>query len=161
MRVFVAGASGAIGTRLVPQLVSAGHQVIGTARSREKAAGLKALGAEPVALDLLDREAVHRAILEAQPDAIVHQATALTGVTFGRNMDRAFAQTNRLRTEGTDALLAAAREAGVDRVVAQSFASMRHAREGGMVKTEAIRSTRRRCGEPRRAARQCAISTRP
>jgi 2-alkyl-3-oxoalkanoate reductase len=136
MRVFVAGASGAIGTRLVPQLVSAGHQVIGTARSREKAAGLKALGAEPVALDLLDREAVHRAILEAQPDAIVHQATALTGVTFGRNMDRAFAQTNRLRTEGTDALLAAAREAGVDRVVAQSFASMRHAREGGMVKTE-------------------------
>jgi 2-alkyl-3-oxoalkanoate reductase len=136
MRVFVAGASGAIGTRLVPQLVSAGHQVIGTARSREKAAGLKALGAEPVALDLLDREAVHRAILEAQPDAIVHQATALTGVTFGRNMDRAFAQTNRLRTEGTDALLAAAREAGVDRVVTQSFASMRHAREGGMVKTE-------------------------
>ena len=136
MRVFVVGASGAIGTRLVPQLVSAGHEVIGTARSREKAAALEALGAEPVALDLLDQEAVRRAVLEAHPDAIVHEATALTDVKFGRNMDRAFAQTNRLRTEGTDSLLAAAREAGVERVVGQSFASMRHAREGGMVKTE-------------------------
>jgi nucleoside-diphosphate-sugar epimerase len=136
MRVFVAGASGAIGSRLVPQLIDAGHQVIGTARSREKAAGLKALGAEPLAVDLLDRAAVRKAVLEAHPDAIVHEATALTGLKFGRNMDRAFAQTNRLRTEGTDSLLAAAREAGVDRVVAQSFASMRHARDGGMVKTE-------------------------
>jgi nucleoside-diphosphate-sugar epimerase len=136
MRVFVAGASGAIGTRLVPQLVNAGHHVTGTARSRAKAAGLKALGAEPLALDLLDRAAVRKAVLEAHPDAILHEATALTGLKFGRNMDRAFAQTNRLRTEGTDSLLAAAREAGVNRVVAQSFASMRHAREGGMVKTE-------------------------
>jgi 2-alkyl-3-oxoalkanoate reductase len=136
MRVFVAGASGAIGTRLVPRLVSAGHQVIGTARSHQKTERLKALGAEPVTLDLLDREAVRGAVLEAKPDAIIHEATALTGVTFGRNMDRAFVQTNRLRTEGTDALLAAAREAGVERVVAQSFASMRHAREGGMVKSE-------------------------
>jgi 2-alkyl-3-oxoalkanoate reductase len=136
MRVFVAGASGAIGTRLVTQLVNAGHEVVGTARSREKAAGLTALGAEAVALDLLDRNAVRKTVLEAHPDAIVHEATALTGVKFGRNMDSAFAQTNRLRTEGTDSLLTAAREAGVDRVVAQSFASMRHAREGGMVKTE-------------------------
>jgi 2-alkyl-3-oxoalkanoate reductase len=136
MRVFVAGASGAIGTRLVTQLVNAGHEVVGTARSREKAAGLTALGAEALALDLLDRKAVRKTVLEAHPDAIVHEATALTGVKFGRNMDRAFAQTNRLRTEGTDSLLTAAREAGVDRVVAQSFASMRHAREGGMVKTE-------------------------
>jgi len=136
MRVFVAGASGAIGTRLVPQLVDQGHQVIGTSRSAEKAEHLRALGAEPVALDLLDRAAVRRVVLEAGPDAIVHQATALAELAFSRNFDRTFAQTNRLRTEGTDALLAAASEAGVDRFVAQSFASFRTARDGGPVKTE-------------------------
>jgi nucleoside-diphosphate-sugar epimerase len=136
MRVFVAGASGAIGTRLVPQLVDRGHQVIGTSRSPEKAEHIRALGAEPVALDLLDRAAVRGAVLDAAPDAIVHQATALAELTFSRNFDRTFAKTNRLRTEGTDALLAAAGEAGVDRFVAQSFASYRTAREGGPVKTE-------------------------
>ena len=136
MRVFVAGASGAIGTRLVPQLVERGHEVIGTSRSADKAELLRALGAEPVALDLLDRAAVRRVVLEAGPDAIVHQATALAELTFSRNFDRTFAQTNRLRTEGTDALLAAAGEAGVDRFVAQSFASFRTARDGGPVKTE-------------------------
>jgi nucleoside-diphosphate-sugar epimerase len=136
MRVFVAGASGAIGTRLVPQLVDRGHEVIGASRSAEKAEDIRALGAEPVALDLLDRAAVRRAVLEAAPDAIVHQATSLAEVTFSRNFDRTFANTNRLRTEGTDALLAAAREARVDRFVAQSFASYRNAREGGPVKTE-------------------------
>ena len=97
---------------------------------------MRALGAEPVALDLLDARAVRKAVLEAAPDAIVHQATALADVRFSRNFDRSFAQTNRLRTEGTDALLAAAREAGVRRFVAQSFASVRYAREGGPVKTE-------------------------
>jgi 2-alkyl-3-oxoalkanoate reductase len=136
MRVFVAGASGAIGTRLVPQLVDRGHEVIGTSRSAQKAEQLQALGAEPVALDLLDRAAVRRAVLEAAPDAIVHQATALADLTFSRNFDRTFATTNRLRTEGTNTLLAAAREAGVDRFVAQSFASYRTAREGAPVKTE-------------------------
>jgi nucleoside-diphosphate-sugar epimerase len=136
MRVFVAGASGAIGTRLVPQLIDAGHEVIGTFRSPGSAERLRALGAEPVALDLLDARAVRKAVLEAEPVAIVHQATALTGVRFSRNLDRSFVQTNRLRTEGTDALLAAARDAGVHRFVAQSFASMRYAREGGPVKTE-------------------------
>ena len=136
MRVFVAGATGAIGTRLVPQLVDRGHEVIGTSTSTEKAEYIRALGAEPVALDLLDGAAVRRTVLEAAPDAIVHQATALADATFSRNFDRTFAQTNRLRTEGTDALLAAAREAGVDRFVAQSFASFRSAREGGPVKTE-------------------------
>ncbi|HEV3377163.1 MAG TPA: NAD-dependent epimerase/dehydratase family protein [Thermoleophilaceae bacterium] len=108
MRVFVAGASGAIGTRLVPQLVDRGHEVIGTSRTPEKAEHIRALGAEPVALDLLDRAAVRRAVLEAELDAIVHQATALADLTFSRNFDRVFAKTNRLRTEGTDALLAAA-----------------------------------------------------
>jgi nucleoside-diphosphate-sugar epimerase len=137
MRVFVAGASGAIGTRLVPQLVEGGHEVIGSSRSPEKAEQLRALGAEPVALDLLDPAAVRRVVLEAAPDAIAHQATALADLNFSRNFDRTFAQTNRLRTGGTDALLAAAREAGVERFVAQSYASSRSAREGAWVKAEA------------------------
>jgi nucleoside-diphosphate-sugar epimerase len=136
MRVFVAGASGAIGTRLVPQLIQAGHEVIGTGRSPEKAPRLKALGAEPVALDLLDREAVIKAVVASKPDAIVHEATALADGGFSRKLDKTFAQTNRLRTQGADALLAAAREAGVHRFVAQSFAPYRYAREGGMVRTE-------------------------
>jgi 2-alkyl-3-oxoalkanoate reductase len=136
MRVFVAGASGAIGTRLVPQLVERGYEVIGTSRSPGNAERLRALGAQPIVLDLLDAGAVRTAILEAVPDAIVHQATALAGVRFSRNLDRSFAETNRLRIEGTDALLAAASEAGVKRFVAQSFASMRYARVGGPIKTE-------------------------
>ncbi len=136
MRVFVAGASGAIGTRLVPQLIEGGHEVIGTYRSPGNADHLQALGATPVALDLLDASAVRRAVLAAEPEAIVHQATALADARFTRNLDRTFAQTNRLRTEGTDNLLAVAREAGISRFVAQSFASMRNAREGGPVKTE-------------------------
>jgi 2-alkyl-3-oxoalkanoate reductase len=136
MRVFIAGASGAIGTRLVPQLVERGHEVVGTYRTPGKDDVLRALGAEPVALDLLDREAVLAAVRAAAPDAIVHEATALAGQTFSRNFDRTFAATNRLRQEGTDALLAAAWDVGVRRVVAQSFASYRYAREGGPVKTE-------------------------
>jgi nucleoside-diphosphate-sugar epimerase len=136
MRVFVAGASGAIGTRLVPQLIDQGHEVIGTFRSPGHGQRVRALGAEPVALDLLDPAAVRRAVLAARPDAIIHQATALADMRFGRSLDRSFGPTNRLRTEGTDALLAAAREAGVTRFVAQSFASYRYAREGGPVKTE-------------------------
>ena len=136
MRVFVLGASGAIGTRLVPQLIDRGHKVIGTCRSPDKADALRAVGAEPVVLDALDARAVREAIATAEPDAIVHQATALSGVQFSRNLDRSFAQTNRLRREGTDALLAAAREAGVERLVAQSFANLRYARVGGPVKNE-------------------------
>jgi nucleoside-diphosphate-sugar epimerase len=136
MRVFVAGASGAIGTRLVPQLIERGHDVIGTYRSPESKERLRALGALPVMLDLLDPQAVRKAVLETKPDAIVHEATALANVRFVRNFDRSFDTTNRLRTEGTDALLAAAREAGVSRFVAQSFASMRYARDGGPVKSE-------------------------
>jgi nucleoside-diphosphate-sugar epimerase len=137
MRVFVAGATGAIGARLVPQLIDRGHEVIGTFKSSpEKAEHLRSLGAEAIALDLLDAPAVRRAVLDAAPAAIVHEATALAGGGFSRKLDRTFAQTNPLRTEGTDALLAAAREAGVRRFVAQSFAPYRYAREGGMVKTE-------------------------
>jgi 2-alkyl-3-oxoalkanoate reductase len=137
MRVFVAGASGAIGSRLVPQLVERGHEVVGTSRSAEKADGLRTRGAEPVVLDLLEPPAVRAAVAAARPDAIVHQATALAGLTDFKHFDRSFALTNRLRTEGTDALLAAAREADVGRFVAQSFAGWPYAREGGPVKTEA------------------------
>jgi nucleoside-diphosphate-sugar epimerase len=136
MRVFVAGASGAIGTRLVPQLVDRGHEVIGTFRSPGHAARVQALGAQPVALDLLDPGAVRQAVREAEPEAIAHEATALADLSDFKHFDRSFHQTNRLRTEGTDALLAAAREAGVRRFVAQSYASARYVREGGPVKSE-------------------------
>ena len=136
MRVFVAGASGAIGSRLVPRLVERGHEVVGSSRSPEKSDRLAALGAEPIVLDLLDPAAVRKAVAAARPEAIIHQATALSGLSDLKNPDRSFAQTNRLRTEGTDALLAAAREVGVGRFVAQSFAGWPYAREGGPVKTE-------------------------
>jgi 2-alkyl-3-oxoalkanoate reductase len=136
MRVFVAGATGAMGTRLVPQLVQRGHDVVGTCRSPEKADRLSAQGAEPVVLDLLDAGAAREAVLAARPDAIVHQATALSGLSDFKHFDRSFAPTNRLRTEGTDALLDAAGEAGVRRFVAQSFTGWPYAREGGPVKTE-------------------------
>jgi len=136
MRVMVVGASGAIGTRLLPQLTGRGHEVIGTFRSPGKAERVRALGAQPVALDLLDPGAAARAVLETGPEVIIHQATALASMRFSRSLDRSFAPTNRLRTEGTDALLAAARQAGVRRFIAQSFAPYRYIREGGMVKTE-------------------------
>jgi 2-alkyl-3-oxoalkanoate reductase len=137
MRVFVVGASGAIGRRLVPQLIERGHEVIGSARSPDKAERLRRLGSESLVLDALDARAVREAVAAARPDAIVHQATALTGLTDLKHFDRSFAQTNRLRTEGTDNLLAAARETGVRRFVAQSFATYgRYAREGGPVKSE-------------------------
>jgi 2-alkyl-3-oxoalkanoate reductase len=136
MRVFVAGATGAIGTRLVPQLVQRGHDVIGTSRSPEKAAQLREQGADAAVVDLLDPPAVREAVRGAGPDAIVHQATALTGLSDFKHFDRSFALTNRLRTEGTDALLDAAREAGVGRFVAQSFAGWPYARDNGAVKSE-------------------------
>jgi nucleoside-diphosphate-sugar epimerase len=136
MRVFVVGASGAIGQRLVPQLIAAGHEVVGTSTSAAGAKRVRALGAKPVVLDLLDAHAVRKSVVGAQPHAIVHEATALADAKFARNFDKTFAVTNRLRTDGTDALLAAAREAGVQRFVAQSFASLRYLREGGAVKTE-------------------------
>ncbi len=136
MRVLVVGASGAIGSRLVPQLADRGHEVIASSRSAGKAERLRALGAEPIVLDVLDATAVRAAVAAAQPEAIVYQATALADSGFSRRLDRTFAQTNRLRTEGTDILLAAAREAGVRRFVAQSFAPYRYLRAGGPVKTE-------------------------
>ncbi len=109
MRVFVAGASGVIGRRLVPQLIERGHEVIGSSRSPSKAKRLRALGAEPIVLDILDTKATRQAVAATRPDAIIYQATALADLSDFKHFDRSFAQTNRLRTEGTDILLAAAR----------------------------------------------------
>jgi len=117
-------------------LIERGHEVLGTFKSAGKGERLRALGAEPIELDLLDTVDVLRAVLESAPEAIVHEATGLTGLHDFKHFDRSFAVTNRLRTEGTDALLAAARDAGVRRFVAQSYASPRYERTGGMVKTE-------------------------
>ena len=136
MRVLVVGASGVIGAHLVPQLRQRGHQVIGTCRSPGKAGRLRALGAEPVVLDVLDAGAIRAAVSAVQPDAVIYQATALAGVSDFKHFDASFAATNRLRTEGIDNLLAAARTAGVARVVAQSYACHRYARDDGPVKTE-------------------------
>jgi nucleoside-diphosphate-sugar epimerase len=137
MRVFLTGASGAIGRRLVPRLIDEGHEVIGAYNSPASAALLRTLGAKPVRLDLLDAGAVRNAVLENKVEAIIHEATALSAVKFGRNMDEVLAKTNELRTRGTDVLVAAAREAGVRRFVAQSVAGFgRYARVGGPIKTE-------------------------
>src|ERR1700733_10652205 len=127
MRILVVGASGVIGARLVPQLTERGHQVTGTSRSAAKAGYLRSLGAEPAVLDALDGAAVRATVAAARPDAIIYQATDLSAISFSRNMDRAFGPTNRLRTTGTDNLLAAAREAGVPRFITQSFSPFRYA----------------------------------
>jgi 2-alkyl-3-oxoalkanoate reductase len=136
MRIFIAGGSGALGRRLVPILVEAGHDVVATTRSPDKTDRLRASGAEPVILDALDRDAVVRAVIAAKPDVIVDELTALSGPTDLRRFDRTFAATNRLRTEGTDHLLAAARAAGVGRLLAQSYTGWPNPRTGGPVKTE-------------------------
>ncbi|MGI5171698.1 NAD-dependent epimerase/dehydratase family protein [Spirillospora sp. CA-253888] len=140
MRVFVAGGSGVLGRRLVPQLVERGHQVTATTTSAAKAGRLERMGAEAVVMDGLDAGAVGEAVARARPDAIVHQMTAISVAHAGKpdmkHMDRWFAGTNRLRTEGTDHLLAAAEAAGVTNVVAQGYAAWNGVRTGGWVKTE-------------------------
>jgi 2-alkyl-3-oxoalkanoate reductase len=136
MRIFVAGATGVLGRRLLPLLVGGGHQVTAMTRTAGKAAGLRQAGAEPVVADALDRDAVAAAVVAARPEVVVHQLTDLAGTTSFRRFDREFAATNRLRTEGTDHLVAAARSAGARRLVAQSFAGWPFARVGGPVKTE-------------------------
>src|SRR3712207_2946023 len=135
MRVFVAGATGAIGKQLVARLVEAGHEVHGMTRSESKQAMLHELGAVPVVADAFDTDQVAEAVGRANPDVIVHQLTAIGAVDM-RHFDRDFAQTNRLRTEGTDHLLSAGRAVGVQRFVAQSAVYGFYARTGGAVKTE-------------------------
>ena len=134
MNILVAGATGALGAQLVPRLVAAGHDVTGMTRGSQD--DVRRLGARPVVADALDADAVGRAVGEVRPDVIVHQLTALSGSLDLRHFERTFAQTNRLRIEGTDNLLAAARAAGVQRFVAQSYAGWPYARSGGPVKTE-------------------------
>ena len=136
MKVFVAGAAGAIGRRLVPQLLSAGHQVVATTRDPGKLGGLRALGATAVVMDGLDATAVGAAVGAAEPDVIVHQMTALAGMGNPRRFDTQFATTNALRTTGTDHLLAAAAATGVRRFVAQSYTGWPNSRSGPPVQSE-------------------------
>ena len=140
MRVFVAGGTGVLGRRLVPQLVARGHQVTATTTSAAKLGLVEQLGAEAVVMDGLDAMSVGEAVAAARPDAIVHQMTGISVAHAGkpdmRHMDRWFTTTNRLRTEGTDHLLAAAEATGGSTFVAQSFGSFNGIREGGWVKTE-------------------------
>jgi nucleoside-diphosphate-sugar epimerase len=135
MKIFIAGASGAIGSHLVAQLVARGHAVVGTTRSTAKISGLRALGAEPVILDALDPDSVADVVEKAEPEVIVHQLSALSGPMKMRNVKRMVAATNRLRTEGTDHLLAAGRAVGVRTFVAQSNYALLE-RTGGPVADE-------------------------
>ena len=131
MRVFVAGASGAVGARLVPQLLGRGHEVVASTRSREKADGLRTLGAEAVVMDGLDAASVGEALARAEPEVVVHEMTALAGFADLKHFDTGFAVTNELRTRGTDNLLAAADAVGARRFVAQSFTGWPNERTGG------------------------------
>jgi len=136
MKVFVAGATGALGRQLVPQLVAAGHEVTGMTRSASKQDLARSLGARPAVADALNPDQVASAVAEAEPEVIVHELTAIPGIRNPRRFGSAFAQTNRLRTEGTDHLLAAARAVGARRFLVQSFAGWPFARIGGPVKSE-------------------------
>jgi 2-alkyl-3-oxoalkanoate reductase len=142
MRIFVAGATGALGRQLVPQLVARGHEVVGMTRSASKQDLVRSLGARPVVADALDPDAVAQAVASAAPEVIVHQLTALSGKMSAKDMRHperspATIMTNRLRTEGTDHLLAAGRAVGARRFVAQSFGAFRYTRTGGPAQTEA------------------------
>jgi len=136
MRVFVTGATGALGRHLVPGLVAAGHEVTATTRTPGKTGQLRQAGAVPVVLDGLDREAVIEAVLAAAPEVIMHQMTALSAMRSLRNPDKLFAVTNELRTRGTDNLLAAAERAGTRRVIAQGYAGAGPDRRSGGLKSE-------------------------
>jgi nucleoside-diphosphate-sugar epimerase len=136
VRVFLAGGSGVVATRLIPALAAAGHQVTALTRSPDKADSVRAAGAEPAVADALDPDALAAAVHAARPEAVIHQLTAIPQRINPRKMARDFELTNRLRIEGTDNLLAAAKAAGARRFLAQSFAGWPYAREGGPVKTE-------------------------
>jgi nucleoside-diphosphate-sugar epimerase len=136
MKVFVAGATGALGKQLVPMLVQNGHDVTGMTRTSAKQELIRELGAQPVVADALDPEAVAQAVAEAEPEVVIHQLTAIDAGSLSRSLDKSFALTNRLRTEGTDHLLAAAKAAGAQRFIAQSFAGWPFERTGGPIKTE-------------------------
>jgi len=136
MRVFVAGATGAVGRELVPALISAGHTVAGLTRSADKAEAIQRMGAQPVVADIFDAPLIRQAFTSFQPEIVIHEMTGLSGATDYKHFDRSFAATNRLRTEGTDLLLMAAREVGARRFIAQSFCGWPFARSGGATKSE-------------------------
>ena len=136
MKVFVAGSTGVVGRRLVPLLVKSGYEVTAMTRSSRKAEAWRAVGADPVVADGLDRFAVMQAVLRAEPEVVIHQMTGLTGIKSFKRFDDEFASTNRLRTEGTDHLLEAARAAGARRVIAQSFGNWNYERIGTGPKSE-------------------------
>jgi 2-alkyl-3-oxoalkanoate reductase len=136
MKVFVAGGAGAVGARLVPQLVAAGHEVTATARTGDKLAAIEAQGAKGAVMDGLDRDSVLAAVAAAAPAAIVHEMTGLAGKADLRRFDRWFATTSRLRTEGTDHLLEAAARGDVGRLLAQGYTGWPNERSSGPVKTE-------------------------
>ncbi|MBE0616008.1 MAG: NAD(P)-dependent oxidoreductase [Burkholderiales bacterium] len=136
MRVFVAGSSGAIGKFLLPHLVENRHEVVALVRTAQKAKAFQVMGVKVAVADALNKEELTAAIRRAEPEVIIHQLTALVGVGNFKKLDEEFAPTNRLRTEVTDTMLAAARLVGTRRFIAQSFCGWPFAREGGPVKTE-------------------------
>lgn len=136
MRIFIAGATGAIGKPLIPLLIEKGYEVFGMTRSREKCKTIEAQGAKALVADALDKTAVIAAVTKAKPEVIIHQLTALSSFGDLRKFDQEFALTNRLRREGTDHLLEAAHAVGARRFIAQSYTSWPYAREGGLIKTE-------------------------
>jgi nucleoside-diphosphate-sugar epimerase len=136
MQVYIAGGTGAIGRRLIPQLVERGHRVTATTRDSGKTAGLETLGAHAVVVDGLDSAAVGESVAKAEPDAVVHQMSALAGTLDPKHFDRSFALTNTLRTVGLDHLIAAAQATGVPHIVAQSYTGWPNIRSGGWVKDE-------------------------
>jgi 2-alkyl-3-oxoalkanoate reductase len=136
MKVFVAGASGAIGKPLVLQLLARGHEVVAMTRSPDKAKSLREIGAEVTIADALDRTAVMQAVMRSEPEVVVSQLTSLAGASDFKHFDREFELTNRLRTEGNDCLLEAAQKAGARRFVAQSYGNWNYERTGSGVKTE-------------------------
>ncbi|HEX7996736.1 MAG TPA: NAD(P)-dependent oxidoreductase, partial [Streptosporangiaceae bacterium] len=135
MRVLVAGATGAVGKQLVPQLIAAGHQVTASTRSPGKAAALEAEGADVAVVDGLDAVGVGEAVARAEPEVIIHQMTSLSDYNL-RHFDRTFARTNELRTTGLDNLMAAAQAAGARRLIVQSYSGWPNIRTGSPVKTE-------------------------
>jgi 2-alkyl-3-oxoalkanoate reductase len=136
MKVFVAGATGALGKQLVPMLVDRGHEVTGMTRTPAKQDAIRAMGAEPAVADALDPEAVAQAVAQVEPDTVIHELTAIDTGALVRSIDKMFQVTNRLRTEGTDHLLTAAQAAGARRFIVQSFAGWPFERTGGPVKSE-------------------------
>ena len=127
MRILLIGASGAVGMHLTRQLTEQGHEVTGTCRSAASPGKVRAAGATPLVLDVLDAAATRSAVLDTRPDAVIYQATALAGARFGRSLDKTFGPTNTLRTQGTANVIAAAQAAGVGKLIAQSFAPYRYA----------------------------------